>query len=365
MLIFPSVILGIGEQGRQVLLRLKGKLLSRHPELLRVFRLLLITDRPWQRVNEREVPNCIPCPRLEEGEVFCVEAPPAEVTRREMAERFAGRLEDLKDALERNLTAIRDPVAHLLLGAEGFQVGFQEYIPVRLFLFGALTERMGNAAVFPTARLLRDWMDRDARPNSALLGVLSLAELEDGVTLEPAAQSSRKLPVNEANVYAALKEWLLYQRSSGSPLFDRSFWVDADMRNGARLSRCEDFAEAVSTFLYTLLLSELWSDETLRALVFQRPEDPSACSTFGVNSLMLPRDEIRISASLNLGANMANNILHAPKPSQQTLDNWIDAFLRQRFDLQTVGERFRQLRDSISDGEYLPEIRWAHVERGR
>lgn len=363
--LFPTLIVCIGHFGARVGLRLKAILAQRPPEIHALFPMFIIADCPLQDVNKYTVPDYIPLPRWREDEYIAWEPAPEIRPRHEVEQDFSSRTLVLQQRLEEKYTAMRDPNLHQQIGEHGFSVGAHVgMVQTHLVVVASLAEALGVGVAFSVGQLLRRIVEQQGPPGSPVVAFLDLTSWETPPS-----------DVSAAATYDALQALrLLMDREQ--PLLSRCYLLEAERQNGTRLSRLEDEAEMVASFLGLLLVSDLYQNEGLYDVAFRSPAHiPSeancypgayAFATFSTAALVLPRELLRIVMALRLGSEMFGVWLQQPQPDPRETDLWQQHFLSAKgFTVGTVKTRFLERLNEIPEPDYLPRITWERVPRER
>ena len=361
--LFPTLIVCIGQFGARVGLRLKAILAQRPDAVQSLFPMVVIADLPLQELNRYTVPDYIPFPRWREEEYIAWEPAPEARSRKWVAQEFSSRTEALQERIEEKYRAMRDPNLHLQIGMQGFAVGTQVgMVQTRLVVIASLTEALGAGIAFSVGQMLQKIVQQQGPPGSPVIAFLNLASWEIEQHIAPAG-----------TVYAALQE-LHNLMDSNQPLFARCYLMEAERENGTRVSRMEDEAEMVASFLGLLLISDLYHSEGLHNVVVNPParmpheaeRRPTAYAfnAFCTAALVLPRQLLRIVMALRLGEEMFRIWLAQPEPDPHATDQWQQHFLSSRkFTVGDVKNRFLERLNEIPETDYLPHIVWERVPR--
>ncbi|HIE51256.1 MAG TPA: hypothetical protein EYP85_05815, partial [Armatimonadetes bacterium] len=308
-LVKPSLVIGLGSTGCQVVLALLRRL-KQDPQPLPNCQFLLLDDTPlsayWSEQREREGPRLVatflqlgdrPAHTRAAARAACTAQ--AEVISRSIANAFA----EMTAVSHRDALRARD----LILDTRNAD----------FYLLASLSGVLGSGCFLDVAYLVRDFMQR-RRVNHTVKGFLLLPDVlasGDPVLREARAYAAlRELDfLTERGQFAATYSDRLSVRVNDRP-FDLCFLLDQTNEEGFNLGDPEAFYRVVAEICYTLLTTPVGREldtalETLTVPPRYLDGKLGAYSSIGYSALIFPAQRAADYFSHRLAAELAGEVL--------------------------------------------------------
>jgi len=383
----PTVVIGLGGTGYEVVLKLKKRFIDVYGSVPEVIRFISIDTT--ENIQEREKSPDGTKVILEPNELYAISvANPLPLTRNEhIAEwwprdisaaslisgagqiRARGRLAlfakvaDIRGLIAQAINAVREIRTSKQAFSDNFQVSNRDGVEV--FIVGSLAGGTGSGTFLDVAFLTREYLNNF----SNITGVFVLPRVFANIPQTHLVKS---------NAYGALKEiehfWGLSPSNSieidygitkikaDRPPFDAVFLIDGVNKNGTVVGRPDDLQNLVADGLYIQIGSQIGLDaanvaDNIRAYLATgekiRGRNISYCS-FGFATLTLPVQQYD-RMKLEDAQNLLKNELMASTPIVD-LENEITRFLED-CNLADATTVLNALTESDRGGQMKPEFR--------